>query len=249
MTSGKRVPRARVSWWRCVCLTGLSTILIVAGGCGKSERQKLEEKAADDARWDAAVAAADAERQKEEQRLTDKEVSRLSASNTTPNSINKPGTPTAAANPAIRPSGWAVSTGNVTKQNMDDAEAAAIESIRVASLNRVKEQQLAGWEQFLPYHLSANPVFRNAHWNVAQTAICGEVDFLWSPPDGSKAARSGFRKFVLGNTTPQTIAYGRKDNTVAFYVGIDVEGGSYHWFTEHYAQIMAVTDCTPDMDH
>jgi hypothetical protein len=247
MAIRQRARTAAPKWGR-IWFAGLCLFALVISGCGKSERQKREEKAADDARWDAAVAAAEAERQKDEQQLTAREVARLSG-----NDAKLPPTKSAASasapNPAVRPSGWAVMSGNVTKQNMDDAEAAALESIRVATLPRWKEQQLSGWDKFLPGGTSSTPVFRDAHWNVAQTAICGEVDIEWSPPDGGKRTRSGFRKFVLGSPTPQTIAYGRKGSNTSFFAGIDIEGRSYHWFKEHYDQVMAVTDCTPDLEH
>jgi hypothetical protein len=250
MTIQHGVWRARQATptWRHVRLIGFGLILLATCGCGKSERQKREEKAAEDARWDAAVAAADADRQKEEQQLVNKEVARLNGPDAKQAAGNNSGTNAAPANPAIRPSGWAVNKGNVTKQNMDDAEAAAVESLRVASLSRVKEQQLGGWDKFLPGGRSTTPVFRNAHWNTAQTAICGEIDFEWSPPDGDKRTRTGFRKFVTGSTMPQTIPWGRKGNTVGFGVGIDLDR-RYYGFGKQYDAIMAVTDCTPDLEH
>ncbi len=217
----------------------LILICFLAAGCGKSEQQQRDEQAAEDARWDAAVAAAEAERQKEEQRLTDKEVARLTG---------RDGSHTPPPNPAVRPSGWAVATSGVTKQNMDDAVAAVEESLRVASLDRVKTQELAGWERFLPGGAGAMPIFRDAHWNIAQTAICGEVDFSWLPPDGSKQTRTGYRKFVLGSTVRQTVAYGKKDSHVGFWVGIDIDR-RFRSFGKQYDDIMAVTDCTPDPEH
>lgn len=245
-----RHARKNTALCRQVLFVGFCLFVLVIYGCGKSERQKREEQAADDARWNAAVAAADTERQKEEQRLTDKEVSRLSGHDATQAAGNKSVATTATANPnpAIRPSGWAVMSGNVTKQNMDDAEAAAIESLRVASLSRVKEQRLGSWEKFLPGGRASTPVFRDAHWNITQTAICGEVDFEWTAPDGGKSSRTGFRKFVVGSTMRQTIPWGRKGSTVGFSVGIDVDR-RYYMLGQQYDTIMAVTDCTPDLEH
>ena len=243
------------TWMRCR-LVALSLLLVAACGCGKSERQKREEQAAADARWEANVAAADAERQKEEQQMTEKEVSRLSAQGADstpgltravdPSPTGKYLADAQKANPAFLPSGIAVARSGVTKQNMDDASAAVDESLRLRDLDRLKQQKLSGWEDFLGR--TAAPVFRDAHWNVAQTAICGEVDFEWSPPDGNQRTRTGFQKFVLGSTVPRTIAWGKKDSVVDFFVGIDVDR-RYHAYGQRYDEIMAVTDCTPDLDH
>ncbi len=197
-----------------------------ACGYGKSERQKREEQAAADAQWEASVAAAEAERQKEERQMTEKEVSRLSAqgADSTPD-LTRAADPSPAGkhledaqktNPAFLPSGIAVARPGVTTQNMDDAAAAVDESLRLRDLDRLKQRELSGWENFLGR--TAAPVFRDAHWNIAQTAICG--DPISNGPD---LVRLFKRKIRPRQHRPRTIAWGKKDSVVDFFVGIDID--------------------------
>jgi hypothetical protein len=209
------------------------TLALCLGGCGKSERQKQAEREADDARWEASLAAAEDERQKTEQALLKAELSRLAAHD------QKPANP---ANPAIRPSGWAVNGPGVTKQNMEDAEKEVRKSIALAHLPQFKESLQYSVIHSVPHPEKA--VIRNAHMNKTHDALCGEIDFeYWDDKD--KLVRSGFRSFVANTSRYRNSAYDPEPGSgVATNTAINIDTQSR---ARDFRELSAKIDCYPDL--
>jgi len=129
-------------------------------------------------------------------------------------------------NPAVRPSGWAVASSNNTEKDMQAAEAAAKKSLDLQELPRLRAGLEQSVRRCLRYPDSAQ--FRDAHMNVAHTALCGEVDYEeWK--DGVQG-RSGYRRFVM------SLDDGAVDTD---YPGVH----------ERYEMAAAKIDCTPDLNY
>jgi len=134
---------------------------------------------------------------------------------------------TATPNPAVRKSGWAVASSGITEKDMQAAEAAVKESIEIKDLPRLKGTLMSTIRRALQHPDSIE--FRNAHMNVAHTALCGEVDYeQWR--DGVPG-RSGFRAFVA---------------TLEGAGGVDTDYPGQH---ERFQEAAAKIDCTPDLDY
>lgn len=161
-----------------------------------------------------------------------------------PNSGTRYAAADAPANPAVRPSGWAVNKGNVTKQDMDAAEGAANEASRINQLPRLKQELLRRVQDGLPKPGTAQ--FRGAYFNTTQTAVCGEVDFEYWP--SGRPVRSGYRKFIAATSTYRNGPY---DNApggsgVVYKSAVDID---YRDSNKKYAELAAKVDCTPDRAH
>jgi hypothetical protein len=134
---------------------------------------------------------------------------------------------TAPANPAVRKSGWAVASAGTTEKDMQAAEAAVKESIEIKDLPRLRGTLMSTVRRALQHPDSIE--FRNAHMNVAHTALCGEVDYeQWR--DGVPG-RSGFRAFVA---------------TLEGAGGVDTDYPGQH---ERFQEAAAKIDCTPDLNY
>ncbi len=234
MTS--RFSAARLRARSLIVIVGFIVTTLALAGCGKSERQKREEQAAEDARWEANVAAAEAERQKREEQLVKKELSRFSDSDATSGkpANEHPGFVSIADGAAARAA--------KEKENRERAESAAEYSNWLSTIMHIKDQEIEKMKSDLPGHAGATAGLRTTHFNTAHTAICGQIDFNYSP-NGAGSLRSGPRNFIIGSTTRQTIPVGRPGNSGQFLVGIDL---NFRDYGENYARLAAVNDCTPD---
>ena len=204
--------------------------------CGKSEKQKQAEREAADARWEANLAAAEAERQKTEQDLVKGELARMAA-------LDGKGKPPPPPNPALRPSGMAVNGPGVTQKNMDDAEAGMRKTIELRELPRVKNNLIGTVRNSLPHPETAQ--FRDVHMNTAHNAACGEVDFeYW--PTGSAAVRSGYQKFIIEMAHYRNSAYDSDEGSgIAYHTAVDID---YQNRREKYNELWKKVDCTPDLN-
>jgi hypothetical protein len=160
----RHVPRMRIA-------VVLALAVVALAACGKSERQKLEEKAAADAQWDAAVAAADAERQKQEQELLKQEMGRIADADAEAQKN--------APSPALP----------VTSVMSAD------EAIRRRELPQVRQQVLAVLRNMTPHPQTTNIRFDTV--NAKLNGICGEIDFEYTNESNNKKSRSGNRKFII----------------------------------------------------
>lgn len=203
--------------------------------CGKSEKQKQAEREAADARWEANLAAAEAERQKTEQDLVKGELARMAA-------LDSKGRPPPPPNPALRASGMAVNTAGVTQKNMDDAEASMRKTIEIRGLPRLKDNLIGTVRNSLPHPETAQ--FRDVHMNTAHNAACGEVDFeYW--PNGSPV-RSGYQKFIIEMAHYRNSADDSDTGSgIAYHTAVDID---YQNRRQNYNELWKTVDCTPDLN-
>jgi hypothetical protein len=153
------------------------------------------------------------------------EAKRADTASAEPAPSGDPGADAPADSPTPQ-GGWAIASSKNTEKDMQAAEAAALKSIEIRDLPRLREGLMARVRRALRYPESAQ--FRGERMNVAHTALCGEVDYeQWT--DGVPG-RSGYRRFIM------TLDGGE----------VDTDFPGVH---ERYLDVASRIDCTPDPNY